>query len=102
MKDICENRHGGNSESVEANASMSTAKVIQGFRIAEFIHGCGERGATAEEVEIGLKMSRSSASARMSELKELGIVVPSSERRRTSSGRLARVIVHKAFAGVKS
>jgi len=99
MKDICENRHGGNPESVLANASMSTMKVLQRYRIAEYIHGLGTQGAICAEVEMIMHIPHQSASARMTELKAMGILVPTASRRMTGSGRMARVCVHKAFAG---
>jgi len=96
--DVCANRHGGNQESTEANDSMGVAKVVQGYRVAQFLHEQGSHGATTEEVVHGLLLSHQSASARMSELKALKIIVPTANRRPTASGRMARVCVHKMYA----
>ncbi len=72
-------------ESIAPIASDLRSKVLA------FILG-QPNGATCCEVESGLGMSHQTASARIKELMDLGLITDSGERRKTSSGRPARVM----------
>jgi hypothetical protein len=53
----------------------------------------GDGGITCDEVELKLGFSHQTASARMSEMKRDGVLVPTERLRATRSGRNARVLV---------
>lgn len=60
-------------------------------QVYEFILACGERGATDEQIAIGLDLNPSSARPRRIELVEAGEVCDSGLTRNTRSGRSAAV-----------
>jgi predicted transcriptional regulator len=80
-QDICFTHHGGNAESVSAN--LCTDKERDRARILSHLRSVGE--ATCDEVEIALNIKHQTCSARMSEMKRDGMIVPG-QRKRTSSG----------------
>jgi hypothetical protein len=89
--DICANKHGGNEYSVQANDSLSpVAKGHQQFDILAELNKHYPDGMTCQEIERALKMERSSASARWSELKR-DKHIEKIGTRKTSSGRKAGV-----------
>lgn len=63
-------------------------------RLARKVYGVIKRaGATCEEVERALGMKHQTASARIRELKDKHLVRDSGQRRKTTSGRLAAVMI---------
>jgi hypothetical protein len=74
------------AESV-ANVSGKRAAVYR------FIRGRGDRGATREEIEIGLGMRGNTVRPRVKELESVGLVRVTAVTRNTTSGRKANVIV---------
>lgn len=93
MSDITASFHGGNAESAEAYASIEEAKPTVRRKVAAFVRQRGPAGATADEVERGLRLSHQTVSARFTELKRLGTLAPTGERRPTRHGRSAAVLV---------
>lgn len=90
--DVCENKHGGADTSVEAFASLSPGKRRTiCLMIFEYIRKQG--GATCDECAYGLDLLHQTASARITELQVMGAIVDSKRRRKTKSGRSARVYV---------
>lgn len=87
-EDICGRHHGGNSRSLEANASISHDKNNLRRMVLDSIRSTGP--ATCEEIEGRLQLKHQTASARMSELKKMKLITPIG-RRATSSGRNADV-----------
>ncbi len=56
-------------------------------------------GATCDEVEVATGLPHQTASARINELHRAGLIVDSGERRRTRSGRTAKVWTARKAAG---
>lgn len=83
--DICSNHHGGNLESLEAHAAISTDKAAMRYLIVRTVAKSGSKGMTCDEVELATNMKHQTCSARFSELKREGILVPTGERRLTRS-----------------
>ena len=83
--DICANRHRGNTESRAAN--VRTDKERDAARILDYLRRKGD--ATCDEAEQALAMSHQTTSARFSDLKYAGRIVPT-ERRRTRTGSWAQ------------
>jgi predicted HTH transcriptional regulator len=69
--DICQNRHGGNPESVKANRHVD--KVNQSKLVLEALERLGT--ATCEQLEDVTFSKHQSVSARLSELKRDGLIV---------------------------
>ncbi len=67
-------------------------------RVFEFIHKRGERGATDEEIRIGLKCHDNTTRPRRVQLRDEGHVRNSGRKRLTASGRDAIVWVAAEFA----
>jgi hypothetical protein len=76
LGDICARNHGGNECSKEAN--RVTSKSIDRKLIVEYLGTVTD--ATCDEVEIALEMNHQTCSARFSELKREGIIVPTVKR----------------------
>lgn len=91
IDDITESRHGGNQESVDANYSIEDKKAKLRSMVLAYVKAQG--GATSDEVEQGLGLSHQTVSARMTELKVMGLLQPSGVKRPTRSGRKAMVLV---------
>ena len=89
-EDICAGRHRGNPESEAAHERIRGRKAALCTDIVGFVRGRG--GATCYEIEIGIGLSHQTCSARCSELKRSGQLVPTGEKRRTASGSLAAVL----------
>jgi predicted ArsR family transcriptional regulator len=62
-------------------------------RVLDYLRGCGERGATDEELVEALRLSPSTARPRRIELVKAGLVRDSGRTRKTNSGREATVWV---------
>lgn len=91
-RDITANYHCGNPYSTAAHASIVPAKSIQRARIRAYVGARGKHGATCDEIEQALQLSHQAASARCTELlKSGGLVWHDQAKRRTRSGRWARV-----------
>ena len=98
--DICGNRHKGNAESAEAHRRVVQTKKALWKRIYNYVLACRANGSTVEELAIRLKLRYSTVSARVSELK-CGVLidgtthklVESGERRKTTGGSTAAVLV---------
>lgn len=83
----------GSDTSREAAESIAPVSSAIRVRIYEWIRARGRRGATCDEVEEALGLRHQTASARVRELVRSGALVDSGQRRRTRSGRTARVVV---------
>lgn len=90
--DICRNYHRGNAESEAANGRVHGKKEAMQQRILAFIRSMGLDGATCDQIEIALDMAHQTASARVSELKKLRLIVDSGSRRETRTGSKAAVL----------
>src|SRR6516164_7534558 len=88
--DICANRHGGNTESIDANIDTARKKARDRALITDFFRRHGPH--ICEEAEAALDMSHQTCSARISELKADGILEPTKDRRETRTGSMARVL----------
>jgi len=98
--DICANRHKRNALSEQAHKRVVTTKKGMWQRIYNYVLACKSHGATVDEMRISMDLRHSTVSARVSELK-CGVqvngvtlrLVDSGQRRRTTSGSTAAVIV---------
>jgi hypothetical protein len=88
----------GSETSREAAVSMVRPATRLRLEVLKFIENEGERGATADEVQLGLGLTHQTGSARVSELAHGGQIVDSGLRRATRSGRSA-VVYRAAAAG---
>lgn len=61
-------------------------------RIIEYLTRCGDHGATRDEIAIALAMPLTTVSGRVTELKRLGDVQDTAERRPTRTGSTACVL----------
>ena len=91
--DVCARRHGGSRESQEAHGR---AEPLADALRELIVRNLGSEGLTCEEVAGRMQLRYTTASARMSELKREGRIVPAmvagtALRRRTSSGCWAQV-----------
>lgn len=100
--DICANRHRGNTESVEANALTNKAQGRR--RVIEWLEQCGPEGDSCYFISQSLGMPYTTASARISELRKLGVVIckPKPEggyyRKPTPTGSSAAILILDKFA----
>ena len=78
--DICANNHGGNQESKQAN--RATNKSRDRGTILAYLETV--KDATCESVELALCMKHQTCSARFSELKMDGAIIPTVKRKTTS------------------
>lgn len=83
--------------SVQAARSKRTHANQDRVRILERLAVLAN-GATSDEIEARLEMRHQTASARLHDLEADGLVVRTGRTRRTRSGRLARVYLHRDFA----
>lgn len=93
MSDICENNHGGNSESQEAN--LLTDKERWRANVMGLAKARGEHGLTADEAAEHFGVHHNTVAPRISELKKDGLLAPNGTRRLTRSGCKAAVVVVK-------
>lgn len=89
MFDICARRHKGNPESAAAHASIINRKKAMSSAILEV---CRRRPSTCDEVEVELGILHQTAGARIAELKAIGLLIDTKDRRPTRSGRMAAVL----------
>jgi|TARA_R100000482_G_C5127291_1_gene149522 hypothetical protein len=87
-----------NNESREAAESIAKSAPALRYRIESWIKSKGDRGATSDEVLVHFDIAYQTGSARVTELKQAGKLVPSGRRRRTRTGRWAAVLVHRSVA----
>lgn len=87
-----------NEESREAAASIGKVAPAMRMRIESWVAKRDRKGATADEVCVYFDVAYQTGSARVTELKQAGKLVPSGRRRRTRSGRFAAVLVHRNVA----
>jgi len=71
----------------------------QARRVLEFLRSREKRGGTDHEIAAALEMLPDSARARRTELRDLGVILDSGERRPTPSGRWAKVWVVADISG---
>jgi predicted transcriptional regulator len=85
------------SNDTSAEALQSIQPIIGTIRqsVLQAISVKGLYGSTCEEVEIELNMRHQTASSACNYLQEKGLIIDSGARRRTTSGRKARVYVAK-------
>jgi B-block binding subunit of TFIIIC len=93
--------HNGNAESLTAYNSHD--REVMRRRVLEFIRAQREVGVTADEVCVAFSLPHNSIAPRITELRELGLVVAQTiagcrVRRETRSGCLAAVVVTKEFS----
>lgn len=99
-RDVCENRHGGNPESIEAyRTSSEEERKAMRARIYKYALRVGEHGITADEISIKAGLVHNRVAPRISELKRDGLLVKTNKRRPTRLGKMARVLVAREFAG---
>lgn len=91
--DICQNKHGGDPESVAAHAAGD--KLRDRAVALEFIRLRGQTGATADEFAEHLGRQLNQVSGRFTELKRDGQIVASGAKRPTRSGSAAKVYIAK-------
>lgn len=96
-KDITFFRHKGNKFSSEANKSIKNDKSRIRHMVLSAIKNTGPSGLTSEECEQRLGVAHTTVSARISELKALGLIKDSGYRRKTRSGRNASVVVSREY-----
>jgi hypothetical protein len=90
--DITSRRHGGNQESNAAYQRNSFVADKQRLQIALILRD-NPTGMTCEELAIQLGIRLTSCSGRCSELKAMGIIMANGEKRKTTSGCSASVLV---------
>ena len=91
--DITARKHKGSETSVAAfQGTAPRHRAWQRDAVLSYIRKV-KGGLTCEEVSYGLDIRYTAASARISELQRYGLIVDSGERRPTSTGRSARVMV---------
>lgn len=95
--DITRNYHKGNPQSVEAN--KRTDKERDAARIYAYVFSLGMYGATSDEVDVALwgGVAHQTASARFSEMKRDGDLVPIGTFRKTRKNCNAEVHVAAAI-----
>lgn len=91
--------HGGNRESVEAWKSVRDHVGTTRLWVVRYVHKQYARGATCDEIETVLGLSHQTASARVTEAKARGEIVPNGKRRPTRTGRQAAVYVDPEVLG---
>lgn len=93
--DITANFHGGNAQSVAAGESVRRQASRRNARIeiVRFARDRGPAGVTADEVLAALALTHQSGSARFSELRRDGMLIPTGMTRKTRSGEDAEVHV---------
>ena len=87
-EDICENKHGGNAESVKANRRVSSTKVKSQQAILEILRQYGP--LTCKEISMVKDAPMHQVSGRITELKELGLVRATAEVR--DGGRVIEIV----------
>jgi hypothetical protein len=94
--------HNGVSTSIAAAESMRPHAETMRRQVCQFIAGQGARGATDEEVQLGLGMNPSTERPRRGEVWGFGLITDSmGEKRKTTSGRMA-IVWHATEAGIRA
>lgn len=93
--DLCRTHHRDNEQSVAAHESLKPMLNHLRLRVFNAVKARGDEGATVDELEVTLGGRHQSVSARVTELKKLGLVVLTNRQRRTRSGRLAGIVIAK-------
>lgn len=90
----------GSPTSQAAAASMEEHAPSQKQKVLDFVIQCGVRGATREEVSLGLGISIQSVTPLVNDLVSHRQLVKSTATptRKTTTGRDAEVLIGKAFA----
>ena len=83
--------------SIEAHESIEPRKSTMHAEILRHLKCYGQRGRTCDEIEFDLGLRHQTASARMRELFQRGLVKRLGKRE-TRSGRKAYVWIHKEYA----
>lgn len=91
--DVTASRHRGAETSEEAYTRIAPSRERLREQVLGFVRGMGTHGATVEECARELEMRYTTCSARCSELLRDGFLQRSDNRRKTSSGSAARVLV---------
>lgn len=86
------------STSHEAAASMRSVAHTQRLYILEYLGKCGERGATADELDTALGWRVGRAGRRLGELLKAGLVRVAPTTRETATGRQAQVYALPVYA----
>jgi Fic family protein len=97
-EDITRNYHGGNPRSEEAHESTRRRKLRDQLRILQLLFKFPE-GLTCDEAEIMLNMSHQTCSARFSDMKKKGWILPTGGQRLTRSKSNADVFYSKPGIG---
>lgn len=93
-EDITSGRHRGSETSEQAHEIAKISKEAAYALIVRTLRARGGKGETVEGLSRALGIRYSTVSARVSELRyKKGLVVPSGERRPTTSGCPAAVLV---------
>lgn len=74
-----------------AEAAASVAPVTGDLRNMVLNHIRRSGGATCDECEVALELAHQTCSARVTELRKLGLIVDSGQKRKTRSNRNAAV-----------
>lgn len=82
--DITYRKHGGNEESVAANPSVESKRESH-REILKVLRVAGASGQTAKEIAAYFQKPLHKISGRLSELKEMGQIEPTGERRNGSA-----------------
>ena len=82
----------------QAAAEIAPRVPAMHARILGVLSGCGETGATCEEMEDYLTLRHQTCGPRLKELAVSGAIVDTGMRRRTRSGRKAIVWLAKEWA----
>ena len=97
-QDICQNKHGGNAESIEAFITTpETCRTKQRLAIQLLARQRGLHGITTDEAAEHFDAPPNSISGRLSELKRDGLLVETDKRRVTRMGKSARVLIASEF-----
>jgi hypothetical protein len=92
MSDICARRHRGNAESRDANKIAQRSKSECRGLLYAWFQAQGLAGGTCHEASVSTGIRYTTCSARISELKAEGFLVPTGERRKTPTGAGAAVL----------
>jgi hypothetical protein len=87
----------GSDTSMEAAASVMHCAEAMRVRVYEFVLTRPVAGATCDEIQVKLGMIPQTASARCTELKQLGLLFDSGFRRNTRHKRPAAVLMANEF-----
>lgn len=97
--DITRNFHGGNAESIAAKELSRHRAGVDRMRILALARSRGARGITCDEAEQVLGLPHQTCSARFSELKRDGMLVPTELTRETRRRSPARVMIVSTSQG---